>query len=160
MKKGYQWLLLEGTIIGLNITSLIIEFVLFPESRYCFTFSYYLNYLTSSLILSTLYSLTQVFVINWERWWKIWILPTILIVFQILLVVSPDPMGDGLEAAYTSMTLWANGLNVILSYFELWSHTKLFCTVLLWVYLTSITIAVRYIINKQHIGRSDSQAHI
>lgn len=159
MKKWHQWFCLVGTIVGLNITSLIIEFFVFPESRYRFSLSYYLNYITPSFILSALYSFIQIFVISLKRWWKIWILPTLLLLFQVLLVVSPDPMGDGLEAAYSSMTLWANSLNVILAYFDLWSHTKCFCTIILWGYLVSITVAMRYIINRQHADIFNSQTH-
>lgn len=136
--------------MGLNIMALTIEFIFFPEKRAYFSSSYYRNILLSFFIETALFSLFQVFVLKWDKWWKLFVLPTIIFFFQCFLSYYPDPMGNGLEAAYTGLTIWAKGLDVVLQYFGIWQLTRLFCTAFLWLYQIAILALVNKAIQKHH----------
>lgn len=137
--------------MGLNIVALIVEYLVLPEKRIHLTFSYYLDYIGSAFVFSLLFALFQVFAIGWDKWWKILILPTIILSFQCLLSFPPDPMGDGLEAAYTASEIWAKGFDVVLNRFNLWDLVRLFCTAFLWLY----QVALLFLINRIHSIEND-----
>lgn len=148
LKRVNQALILGGVMMGLNILALIIEFLVFPEKRTYFSSSYYLSVLPSYFIEFTLFSLLQVFVLKWDKWWKLFVLPTIIFFFQCLMSYYPDPMGNGLEAAYTGLTIWAKALDVVLQYLGIWQFTRLFCTAFLWLYQVAIIVLVNKVIRK------------
>ena len=129
-------------MIVLNILALIMEYLLIPEKREFFV-SDFLNYLESFGILASIYAVIQVFIIGLEKWWKVLILPSLIAIIHGLLSLTPDPMGDGFEATYTALTIWAKGLDVICNYFNLWNAWELFCTVILWLYLVIVVSLAR-----------------
>ena len=138
-------------MMGLNIMALIIEFLVFPEKRAYVSSSYYFNNLLSCFIEISLLSLFQVFVLKWDKWWKLFVLPTIIFLFQCFMSYYPDPMGNGLESAYMGLTIWAKALDLVLQYFDIWQLTRLFCTAFLWVYQVAIIVLVHNVIKKHFI---------
>ena len=136
--------------MGLNIMALIIEFLVFPGNRAHFSSSYYLNALLSFFIEITLFSLFQVFVLKWDKRWKLFVLPTIIFFFQCVMSYYPDPTGNGMEAAYTGLTIWAKPMDVVLEYFGVWEFTRLFCTAFLWIYQVAVLAIVNYVI-REHL---------
>lgn len=143
MKQWQQFLLLTGLMVGINIIASVSWIILsiFVENNY-FNPSL-VEWIETFFLINSPFAFFQIFVIKNDTWWKILILPSIILLFQILFYSPNDA-----EFAVLCMGAYARileiGIRIMDSFPEIFS-TKLRqivfflnCTWLLWLYLVGL----------------------
>ena len=109
----------------------------------------------SILFSTTIIAAIQGFLIGFKKKYSLFVLPSLVLLFHLLLIWPNDPMGDGKEAAITSTELLSPYINsIIMSIIDRFSYPVravlfyLDTTILTWTYLFLLLVLAKLIVNK------------
>ena len=109
----------------------------------------------SILFSTTIIAVTQGFLIGFNKKYSLFVLPSLALLFHLLLVLPNDPMGNGKEAAIASTELLSPYLNsIIMSIIDRFTYRVravlfyLDTTMLTWLYLFLVLFLAKLIIKK------------
>ncbi len=154
MKQWQQFLLLTGLMVGINTIASISWIILSNYVENDHFNPSLIEWIETFFLLNGPFAFFQIFVIKNDTWWKILILPSIILLFQILFYSPHDA-----EFAVLCMGAYARileiGIRIMDSFPELFSIKLrqiiffLNCTGLLWLYLVGILYCFQITVQKK-----------